>query len=210
VEGKMKKTILALTVASAIAAASTATAADLPRGPAPYYTAPTSNVYNWTGPYAGLNLGYQWGKVTNSGIDPSGIAGGGQIGYNWQMGQAVFGLETDIQASAADDTFAPYKFSNPWFGTLRGRAGFAINNMLLYGTLGLAYGDLKAEGFGLDESKTLVGWTGGVGLEVGFTTNWSAKIEYLYMDLGSRAYSITGVDNGLQSSFLRLGVNYHF
>jgi outer membrane immunogenic protein len=47
-------------------------------------------------------------------------------------------------------------------------------------------------------------------MEVGFTPNWSAKVEYLYMDLGSRAYSITGVDNGLQASYLRLGVNYHF
>jgi outer membrane immunogenic protein len=203
----MKKTILAMAVA--MTAAGTAGAADLPRGPAPYY-APTPNVYNWTGAYVGLNLGYEWGKVTNSGIDPSGVAGGGQIGYNWQSGQFVFGAEADIQASAADDTFAPYKFSNPWFGTLRGRAGFAINNMLLYGTFGLAYGDLKAEFGGLDESKTLVGWTGGLGMEVGFAPNWSAKVEYLYMDLGSRTYTLTGTDNGLQASYLRLGVNYHF
>lgn len=203
----MKKTILAMAALSA--AAGTAAAADLPRGPAPYY-APPPSVYNWTGPYAGLNLGYEWGKVTNSSIDPSGIAGGGQVGYNWQTGQFVFGLETDIQISGADDTFAPYKFSNPWFGTLRGRGGFAINNILLYGTLGLAYGDLKAEFGGLDENKTLVGWTGGVGMEVGFTPNWSAKVEYLYMDLASRAYTLTGVDNGLQASYLRLGVNYHF
>ncbi len=82
--------------------------------------------------------------------------------------------------------------------------------MLLYGTLGLAYGDLKAEFGGLDESKTLVGWTGGVGMEVGITPNWSAKVEYLYMDLGSRAYTLTGADNGLQANYLRLGVNYHF
>jgi outer membrane immunogenic protein len=203
----MKKTILAMTVA--MSAAGSAAAADLPRGPAPYYPPPAS-VYNWTGFYAGLNLGYEWGKVTSSSIDPSGIAGGGQIGYNWQVGQFVLGAETDIQASAADDTFAPYKFSNPWFGTLRGRAGFAINNVLLYGTAGLAYGDLKAEFGGLDESKTLVGWTGGLGMEVGFTPGWSAKVEYLYMDLGNRAYTLTANDNGLHASYLRLGVNYHF
>ena len=106
--------------------------------------------------------------------------------------------------------FAPYKFSNPWFGTLRGRFGFAINNVMLYGTAGLAYGELKGEFLGLEENKTLVGWTAGAGIEYGFTQNWSAKLEYLYMDLGSRTYSITGVDNGLHSSFLRLGVNYHF
>ena len=203
----MKKMILAIAVMTATGGA--ATAADLPRGPAPYYP-PPSSVYNWTGPYAGLNLGYEWGKVTNSNLEPGGIAGGGQLGYNWQTGQFVLGAETDIQASGADDTFAPYKFSNPWFGTLRGRAGFAINNVLLYGTFGLAYGELKGEFFGVEEDKTLVGWTGGAGMEVGFAPNWSAKVEYLYMDLGSRAYTITGVNNGLQASYLRLGVNYHF
>jgi outer membrane immunogenic protein len=206
----MKTRILAMTAAAMTAAAGTAGAADLPRGNAPYYAPPPVSVYNWSGFYAGLNLGYQWGHVTNSGIDPSGIAGGGQLGYNWQMGQFVFGAETDIQASAADDTFAPYKFSNPWFGTLRGRAGFAINNMLLYGTLGLAYGNLEGQFLNLSETKTLVGWAGGAGMEVGITPNWSAKVEYLYMDLGSRTFSITGVDNGLHSSYLRLGVNYHF
>ena len=160
----MKKTIMAMAIATA--ASGSAVAADLPRGPAPYYPPPAS-VYNWTGPYAGLNLGYEWGKVTNNVTEPSGIAGGGQIGYNWQMGQFVFGVETDIQISGADDTFAPYKFSNPWFGTLRGRAGFAINNVMLYGTAGLAYGELKGEFFGLEEDKTLVGWTAGAGIEYG-------------------------------------------
>jgi outer membrane immunogenic protein len=203
----MKKTIMAMAIATT--ASGSAAAADLPRGPAPYYPPPAS-IYNWTGPYAGLNLGYQWAKVTNNVTEPSGIAGGGQLGYNWQLGQFVFGLETDIQASAADDTFAPYKFSNPWFGTLRARIGYAINNVMLYGTGGLAYGELKGEFFGLEEDKTLVGWTAGAGIEYGFTQNWSAKLEYLYMDLASRTYSITGVDNGLHSSFLRLGVNYHF
>lgn len=205
----MKTRIMAMTVAAVTAAAGTAVAADLPRGPAPYYP-PAVTVYNWSGFYAGLNLGYQWGHATNTNIDPAGIAGGGQLGYNWQTGQFVFGAETDIQFSGADDTFAPYKFSNPWFGTLRGRAGYAINNMLLFGTFGLAYGDLEGQFGGLSESKTLFGWTGGVGMEVGITPNWSAKVEYLYMDLGSRAFTITGVNNGLQSSYLRFGVNYHF
>ncbi len=206
----MKKTIFAVTVTTMAAASGAALAADLPRGPAPYYSAPAPAVFNWSGPYAGLNIGYEWGKVSNSSINPRGVAGGGQLGYNWQSGQFVFGGETDIQYSAADDTFAPYKFSNPWFGTLRGRAGIALDNILLYGTAGLAYGDLKAEQFGLSETKTRVGWAAGLGMEVGFTPNWSAKVEYLYMDLGDRAYSITGVDNGLRANLVRFGVNYHF
>jgi outer membrane immunogenic protein len=199
---------LALTVA-AVATAGTAFAADLPRGPG--YSSPApAGIYNWSGFYAGANLGYEWGKVSNSSVEPSGIAGGVQAGYNWQSGQWVFGGETDIQISAADDTFAPWKFSNPWFGTLRARGGYAMSNILIFATLGLAYGDVTGETGSLDETKTQVGWTGGLGMEVGFTPNWSAKVEYLYMDLGSRSYSITGVDNGLSASLLRFGVNYHF
>ncbi|MGB9210709.1 MAG: outer membrane beta-barrel protein [Pseudolabrys sp.] len=194
----MKTKFMAILVA-AVAAAGTVAAADLPRGPAPYYYPPPA-IYNWTGFYAGLNLGYEWGKVTNFSGDPSGIAGGGQLGYNWQVGQFVFGAETDIQVSGADDTFAPWKFSNPWFGTLCGRAGCAINNVLLFASAGLAYDNLTANLAGLEERKTLVGWAGGLGMEVGFTPNWTAKVEYLYMDLGSRSFSVTGVDNGLQAS----------
>ena len=206
----MNKTILALTMVGMGVASGAAMAADLPRGPTPYYSNPQPAGYNWSGFYAGVNAGYQWGKVTNTSIEPNGLAVGIQGGYNWQYGQFVFGGETDLQASGADDTFAPWKFSNPWFGTLRGRLGYAVNNVLFYGTLGLAYGDLKAESFGLDEAKTEVGWTGGVGAEVGFAPNWSAKVEYLYMDLSSRSYSLTGSDNGLQSNLLRFGINYHF
>jgi outer membrane immunogenic protein len=206
----MKKTILAMTVASLVAAAGTATAADLPRSSAPYYSPAPAAVYNWGGAYAGLNVGYEWGRITNSSISPSGLEGGLQAGYNWQSGQFVFGGETDIQVSGADDTFAPYKFANPWFGTLRGRAGYAMNNILFYGTFGLAYGQVKGTFLGLDESKTHTGWAGGLGMEVGMTPNWSAKIEYLYMDLSNRAYSITGTSNGFETNMVRFGINYHF
>jgi outer membrane immunogenic protein len=209
----MKTTLRAITLAAMTAAITTASgvamAADMPaRGPVPY-SAPAS-YYNWGGLYAGINAGYGWGHVTNSSIDPSGVFGGGQAGYNWQTGQFVLGAETDIQASAADDTFAPWKFSNPWFGTLRGRAGYALNNILFYGTGGLAYGGLTGQKNGLDENKTLVGWTAGLGMEVGFNQKWSAKAEYLYMDLGDRLYTVTGANNGLTNNLLRFGINYHF
>lgn len=211
----MKKTVLALTLAATAAssaAMSAAMAADIQRGPSPYYTAPASQgaYYNWAGPYAGVNVGYQWGSVDNTSTNPSGLEGGVQGGYNWQNGQFVYGVETDLQISGADDTFAPYKFSNPWFGTLRARGGIAMNNVLFYGTVGLAYGGLKGESAGLTETKTEIGWTAGLGAEVGFTPNWSAKIEYLYADLSNRTYSVTGTENGLSSSYIRVGVNYHF
>lgn len=192
-------------------AAGAAHAADLPRYNRPYSAPPAAYaVYSWVGPYIGFNVGYQWGGTTNNPTDPSGIMGGVQAGYNFQFNQFLLGVETDIQLSGAEDTFAPWKFSNPWFGTLRGRAGFAYNNILFYGTGGLAYGSVKGETFGLSESHTHLGWTAGLGLEVGFTQNWSAKMEYLYVDLTDKAYTITGTNNGLESNVFRFGVNYRF
>ncbi len=188
-----------------------AQAADLPYGSrAPYTVNQPLNVFSWAGPYLGANLGYEWGSVQSSLTKPSGFAGGVQAGYNWQSGPWVLGVEGDIQATAADDTFAPWKFSNPWFGTVRGRAGYAVNNVLFYGTGGLAFGELRAETFGLSESHTSAGWTAGVGVEFGLARNWSAKVEYLYVDLAESPFSITGVSNSYRFGTLRAGVNYHF
>ena len=206
----MKKSYLAMAVATALMS-SAAAAADLGYDRPPGAVSAPSYAYNWQGLYAGLNLGYQWGKVTNSPVRPEGFMGGGQIGYNWQQGQFVYGLETDLQFSGADDAVAPVKFSSSWYGTLRGRGGFTFNNVLIYGTAGLAYGGLKGElTSGASESKTLGGWAAGVGLEVGLTPAWSARAEFLYVDLAGRGYAITGASNGLESSILRFGANYRF
>lgn len=200
---------IAFGAASAVTMSGLAVAADLP--PGPYYTAPAPlSAYSWAGPYLGATLGYEWGSVDNSLTRPSGIAGGVEAGYNWQRGAFVFGGEADIQLSGADDTLSPYEFSNPWFGTIRGRAGVTLNNVLVYGTAGLAYGDLRADSFNLTESHTNVGWVAGAGVEVGFTPRWSAKAEWLYLDLSDSSFSVTGTNNGLAADLLRLGVNYHF
>ena len=177
---------------------------------APYTVNQPLNAYSWAGPYLGANLGYNWGSVDNNVTNPSGFEGGVQAGYNWQSGRMVFGVEGDLQATAADDTFAPCKFSNPWFGTVRGRVGYAFNNIMLYGTGGLAFGELRGETYGLSESHTNAGWTAGVGAEFGLAQNWSAKIEYLYVDLSDSRFSITGASNGYQFGVVRAGVNYHF
>lgn len=205
----MIKQMLGAGAALALAAVSAA-AADIARTPSPYITPAPVGGYNWAGGYVGANFGYQWATVTSFPTDPSGFAGGIQAGYNWQSGQFVFGAETDLQRSGADDTFAAYKFSNPWFGTVRGRAGFAMNNVLLYATAGLAYGTGKVEIGGLSESHTAFGWAGGAGIEVGFTPNWSVKAEYLYVDLNEKPYVLTGISNGIQSNMLRFGINYRF
>ena len=179
---------------------------------APYYApeGPLSS-FSWIGPYLGGNLGYEWGSTSNNPTRPSGIAGGIQGGYNWQSGQFVFGAEADIQLAAANDTFAPWKFSNPWFGTVRGRAGYAMGSLLLYGTAGLAFGELSGQTFGLvSESHTNLGWTAGVGAEAAIYGRWSAKIEYLFVDLASGTFAVTGASNGLSANIFRAGVNYHF
>jgi outer membrane immunogenic protein len=167
---------------------------------------------SWARPYLGVNLGYAWGSVANNPAKPSGFVGGVQAGYNWQSGSFVFGLEGDIQATGAEETFAPWKFSNPWFGTLRGRGGYAMNNILFFGTVGLAYGTLRAYNTltGASQSSTDIGWTAGAGMEVALTRNWTARTEYLYVDLTDRPYGVTGVSNGLESHLLRLGVNFRF
>ncbi len=202
---------VALMAAALAAGLVPARAADLPYGArAPYTVNQPLNAYSWAGPYLGGNLGYNWGEVTNSATRPSGFAGGVQAGYNWQSGPLVYGIEADIQGNAADDTFAPYKFSNPWFGSVRGRVGYAVNNVLFYGTGGLAFGGLRGETFGLSESHTSAGWTLGAGVEFGFAPNWSAKAEYLYVDLSDNRFSVTGLPNGYEFGLVRLGVNYHF
>src|SRR5436853_7556064 len=112
-EASMLRIVLGLALVLGLTAAP-ARAADFPRNTSPYVAAPYA--YGWGGFYVGLNLGYQWGSITNSNFEHSGFAGGVQAGYNWQAGSFVFGAETDLQLSGADDTIGPAKVSNPWFG----------------------------------------------------------------------------------------------
>ena len=206
----MNRFVLGAVALFAVGGTVSTRAADLPYGSrTPYTVNQPLNVYSWAGPYLGANLGYDWGSVERSPTKPQGFSGGVQAGYNWQSGPLVFGVEGDLQATGAEDTFAPWKISNPWFGTLRGRAGYAFNNVLLYGSAGLAFGELRAQTFGWTESHTNAGWTAGVGAEVGFAPNWSAKLEYLYIDLSTSQFAITGVSNGYSASVVRAGVNYH-
>ena len=206
----MRKTVFGAIVFAAMSMVVSAQAADLghQRRAEPYAAQPL--VYSWVGPYIGANLGYGWGDITHNPTSPSGVFGGIQAGYNWQTGAWVFGLEGDVQINGADDTFAPWKFSNPWFGTARGRVGYAFNNGLVYGTGGLAFGEVRGETFLLSENHGTIGWTAGAGVEMALNKNWSAKAEYLYVDLSDKNFTITGLPNGYQFGVIRLGVNYHF
>jgi outer membrane immunogenic protein len=217
-ESSMSRLVLAAIALTGAGFAVSAQAADLPYyGPRPPAYGPLTAVQPrladcWLGPYLGGNIGYAWGSVDNNPAKPSGFVGGVQGGYNWRLNPSwVFGVEGDIQVTGADQTFAPWKFSNPWFGTIRGRIGYTFdNNILFYGTGGLAFGELRGETFGLSESHTNAGWTAGVGAEFGFAPGWTAKVEYLYVNLSSTNFTITGVPNGYHFGTLRAGINYHF
>jgi outer membrane immunogenic protein len=212
IAGRLRANLLRtslLGLVSALLIAGTARAADMvpryPAAPVPYYA------FTWAGPYAGATLGYQWGSIDNNPTRPAGIAGGLEAGFNWQTGNFVYGGEADINLSAATDTFALWKFSNPWFGTVHARAGIAIDNVLIFGSAGLAYGELTgSKSGGPSESHTSLGWTAGLGAEMSFAQHWSAKAEWLYLNLDDRQFAVTGANNGLAANLVRLGLNYRF
>jgi outer membrane immunogenic protein len=168
------------------------------------------NAYSWAGPYLGANLGYASGDISTVSARASGANAGVTMGYNFQSGAMIYGVEADLNGSGADGTFAGYKFSNPWFGTVRGRIGYALDNVLFYGTAGLAFGSLRAEVGGFNETQTSAGLTAGLGAEFGFAPNWSAKVEYLYVNLSDSRFTITGANHGYSFGLFRVGVNYRF
>lgn len=205
----MKKLFLA--VSALAAAAAPAWAGDLPLQRQPYYQANPAPLFNWTGFYIGANGGYTWGSAI--GGDVNGLLGGGTAGYNYQFSpNGVIGAETDIAFSNADDTVGTRKFSLDYLGTLRARAGYAVGNVMFYGTAGAAYGKGELSQAGLSNDQVQWGWVLGAGLEAMLTQNVSAKFEYLYVDLGDKTYnSTTGLQSiGYTSSILRGGVNYKF
>jgi outer membrane immunogenic protein len=227
----------ALSAAAAVFGATSAQAADL--ADRPYTKSPpaVAAVYDWTGFYVGGNIGYGWGANTGNGytsftdtdiggvadffaaggnvlpgVSPTGVIGGGQIGYDWQVSPVwIVGLVADIQGSnmrasatgaASIDGFTGITESNSakvdWFGTVRGRAGFVASNLLIYGTGGLAYGQVRANtalndpsnGFGPvsfagSTTSTRTGWSAGAGVEYALTRNWRVGAEYLHVDLGT-------------------------
>ena len=215
---------LAAVFAAAVLSTSSALAADLPsRGPvyAPIAPAPI-----WTGFYAGVNLGGGWASVGTpvSSSDLSGFIGGGQIGYNWQVDQVVFGVEGDFQGStqSTSDTGVvagiPFTVDQklPWFATLRGRLGYAPGPWLIYITGGAAWVnyelDVTAPGGSVSDHTTKAAWTVGAGVEWMFVPRWSAKLEYLYMDTSDTSVTLFGTNftGHAQDNIVRAGVNYHF
>jgi len=186
--------------------------------------------------------------------DVNGVIGGGQVGYNWQMSAWLLGLEADIQGSGerGSSAFTCVACADvgtnitsvltqklDWFGTARGRAGVLVSpTVLLYATGGLAYGEFATGGSITGNgpgganvttvfpgtSSTRAGWTAGAGIEGRISGNWTAKLEYLYMDLGTvsagpiattilvpvRTAGAASYSSHFTDNILRVGVNYIF
>jgi outer membrane immunogenic protein len=209
----------------ALVSAQCAAAADLSL--APLYKAPPAEVvqaYNWTGFYFGANGGGGWGhsfwNANTTGIGLGGGQAGGTLGYNRQLGSVVFGVEGDIDWSGFNGTHSTAgcpgcSTSDSWLSTVRGRVGYSFDRVMPYVTGGLAVGDIRASAPGFaGGTSTNAGWTIGGGVEVALPGNWSAKAEYLRVDLGG--FNCTGCSApptnnvSLQENVFRAGVNYRF
>jgi outer membrane immunogenic protein len=203
-----------------------AEAADIPR---PVFKgAPRSIVtyYNWTGYYAGINAGYAWDGTSSWDIPPvqnkpQGYLVGATLGYNYQTGSFVWGLEgdiawADVKGSVACLGLLSCETENNWLGTARGRIGYAFDRFLPYITGGGAFGSVKATvnpGPLATNDTTRFGWTVGAGLEYAFMGNWTAKIEYLYVDLGTFDPGFTvppTTSVSFKENIVRAGLNYKF
>jgi outer membrane immunogenic protein len=230
----MRKLVAIASVAFAFAGS--AYAADLSIA----YKAPPPPVFSWTGWYFGVNGGGGWGTtdhsatfwatglptLTTGDFDVSGGLVGGTAGYNVQMGQWVWGVETDLDWANINGTFTgtiaagvPFSLVTQlnWLDTARARLGWSFEHTLLYATAGAALGGVtatasaSAPGFGITaaDTQTRFGWTAGAGIEHAFTPNLSAKIEYLHVDLGSQTQLL--VDNvKFTTEIVRGGLNWRF
>lgn len=213
----MKKILLITTGLIALGMAP-AIAADL--GARPYTKAPAAAIAinNWTGFYLGAMGGYAQQNSSNVGLlgEMSGGFAGGTLGYNWQMGNVVVGLEADAAWADVGASLGGVVSSQIRdMGTVRGRVGYAFDQVLIYGTGGYAWADNRLTIGPLSDSKIHSGWTVGAGVEVMFVPKWSVKAEYLFRSFESQNYFAGIAPPGLPSGTLELhsvqfGVNYHF
>jgi len=230
------KRILA-TAPFCVAAAGAVLASDLPppaapppRAPAIY--APPPPVYDWTGFYIGINGGWGFGHsdwntnvsglVLDTGnFNVNGGLVGGTIGYNWWFGGWVLGLEGDFDGSwikgSTNVCVAPLgvacQTENKWLATIRPRVGYAADRVLFYLTGGVAFGDVVVNTTANWQSADKTGWTLGGGFEGAFTDHWTARVEYLFVDLTNSTFTPvvgTNITTKFNANLIRLGVGYKF
>jgi outer membrane immunogenic protein len=221
-----KRFLAAAACALAFATTSLSHAADMPRD---RYAEPAPSYFSWSGFYLGLYGGYGWGQsdwsgsITTGSLSPAGGLFGGTVGFNVQNWGLVFGVEGDAAGNWMRDSNSTgtgicaipgCAIQTSWFGTARGRVGYAFDRALFYVTAGGAFGDVQMQNGGVTATTSRAGWTAGAGVEFGILGPWSAKVEYLYADLGHSTCGAAtcGVDTSVSftTSMVRLGVNYRF
>ncbi len=235
----MKRTLLIGGVASVFAGSAllsialmtqSALAADLPRrNEAPFY-APPPPLFTWTGLYAGINGGVGLGGFTSGGSSyfggTSGGLAGGTIGYNYQSGTLVVGIEADVDWADINGRNTPFfgvssKSTVDELNTVRGRLGYAYDRTLFFVTGGYAGGSVSGNvsNFGsspnllINESHYLNGYAIGAGVEYSVTPQVSVKAEYLFTSLQPSTYfggTVNATNSGVDISTVKAGVNYHF
>lgn len=187
--------------------------------PAPAVPMEEPPLNTWSGPYAGVTLGYGFAGtteandgITSNSIDTDGFLLGGFAGYNYQVGSMVIGGEADIGYSWEDGTNAGLTSDSGIEGSLRARLGYAISpSVLLYATAGGAAKDLEVSGGGFSDSNTMVGWTAGAGADMMVTDNIFGRVEYRYTDFGSDTFNVGGpveVDDKSHRVNFGLGVKF--
>lgn len=218
----MKKILIAVAFASV---GSAAVAADFPQTPAPaaYRPAPVSPVYNWSGFYVGAMGGY--GASDSQGVDFKGGFAGGTIGGNAQFSNLVVGVEVEGAWSDIGQRTSAFGIITAndrieAFGSVAGRVGFAVDNLLIYGKGGFAAASNKLSvtvlGVTASDTQTHYGYTAGGGFEYGFTPNWSAKVEYLFAHYQSENYfaallpPIGAASGAFDVHSVKFGINYRF
>ena len=234
----IKKTIISLGATVALASVIGAVqAADLPppaaRVAAPVLTAPAP-VHDWSGLYGGLHLGWGFadadyvagvgGAFGTNNIDADGIIGGGLLGLNFQTGNIVFGIEGDISFGdingrngiTAPPVTATDRFETDFIATIRGRAGYAWDNILLFATAGVGFADAEIkDSFQVGPSTTSKNHTGfvvGGGLDWAYSQNLSARLEYMYGNYNKKNYTVGGTPDSLEfdTHVVRAAVNFNF
>ncbi|WP_377288097.1 outer membrane protein [Rhizobium sp. SG2393] len=211
------RTIITGLMASAIslAAFQAAHAADaideVPAAPAATYSEPA--VKDWSGAYVGGTANWHHGKSNATGDRTSAGFGGGLYGgYNMQSGQIVYGPEVDLNYAGNDSANGTNRAKQGVNGSIRGRVGYDLNPVLVYGTAGVALGNQKISNASGSDEKTHVGWTAGAGAEAMVTDNITARVEYRYTDYGSKTYNLPSgsIASGYDEHSVRVGMGVKF
>jgi outer membrane immunogenic protein len=171
---------------------------------------------DWTGFHLGALLGWTWANADTDApqgeVEADGIDGGAYAGFDYQMGNFVVGLEGDVIVSGVDGDSGALSVDQGLNGSLRARAGIALDQFLLYGTGGAALSNVELSRGGESDDQALWGWTVGAGAEAFVWNNVTARVEYRYTDYENDTFSVGGpdVDSDLSTHSVRAGVGVKF